>query len=67
MDSYVVRIYRRDRDNPHNLVGLVEIVADQEERPFGNFEELQNILCNAGKISHAKQKTLCRDKNTVKQ
>jgi hypothetical protein len=49
MDSYVVRIYRRETHKPQDVAGLVEIVAKEEERPFANFEELRAILCKAGK------------------
>jgi hypothetical protein len=45
MDSYVVRIYRRELHKPQDVAGLVEIVAKEEEQPFANFEELRDILC----------------------
>lgn len=67
MDSYVVRIYRRDRGKPQNFVGLVEIVASQEERPFANFEELQSILSKVGKGSGAKQKICCAETKSQKK
>jgi hypothetical protein len=44
MDSYVVRIYRRDINHPKNLVGLVEFVEGKQERAFTNFAELWAIL-----------------------
>ncbi len=44
MDSYVIRIYRRDEQNPQNIIGLVEDVMIQETRPFKNFNELWEIL-----------------------
>jgi hypothetical protein len=44
MDSYIVRIYRRDSNSPQNLVGLVELVAVKQERSFTNVEELWAIL-----------------------
>ena len=44
MDSYVIRIYRRDEQNPLNIIGLVEDVMIQETRPFKNFNELWEIL-----------------------
>ena len=46
MDSYVVRIYRRDAQNPHNITGSVEVVAseDHTEKTFTDFNELRNIL-----------------------
>lgn len=44
MESYVVRIYRRNRNSPQNLVGLVELVEVDEEKSFTSFEELRAIL-----------------------
>lgn len=44
MDSYIVRMYRRDAESPENLVGLVEIVGDEGKRPFRNMSELMAIL-----------------------
>jgi len=44
MDSYVVRIYRRNSSSPQDLVGLVELVELNQERTFMNFEELRAIL-----------------------
>jgi len=44
MDNYIVRIYRRDADDPRRIVGLVEIVEEQEKKAFTGIEELVNIL-----------------------
>lgn len=44
MDSFLIRIYRRDAKDPQCLVGLVEDVMLQETRPFKNFNELWEIL-----------------------
>lgn len=44
MDSYIVRMYRRDADNPENLVGLVETVGEEEKRAFHSLSELTAIL-----------------------
>jgi hypothetical protein len=44
MESYVVRIYRRDAGSPQNLVGLVELVDINEEKSFVSFDELRAIL-----------------------
>lgn len=46
MESYVVRIYRRNNQSPQNLVGLVELVDVDQEKSFTNFEELRAILDN---------------------
>jgi len=44
MDSYIVRLYRRDVHNPENLVGLVETVGEADQRPFHTMSELMAIL-----------------------
>lgn len=46
MESYIVRIYRFHRDDPRNLVGIVESVGGGEgiRRAFTNLEDLWNIL-----------------------
>lgn len=42
VESYVVRIYRRERD--HDLMGIVEWPARDKKMSFRSFEELQAIL-----------------------
>ena len=42
VESYVVRIYRRERDQ--GLVGVVEFPACEKQVVFRSFEELQAIL-----------------------
>jgi predicted transcriptional regulator YdeE len=49
VDSYIVRIYRYERDNPDMLVGLVEEVGIDRQRRFTNIEELWRILNSARK------------------
>lgn len=44
IESYVIRIYRRDEQSPQNIIGLVEDVMIQETKPFKNFNELWEIL-----------------------
>lgn len=44
MDSYVVRIYRRNSSSPQNLVGLVELIDTNQELAFTNYDELLAIL-----------------------
>lgn len=45
MESYVVRIYRRDRKEPALIVGLVEAVKTGEVNNFTCGDELSRILC----------------------
>jgi len=44
VDSYVIRIYRREDKNPGNIAGQVEFVEREETRSFGGADELMEIL-----------------------
>lgn len=44
MDNYIVRIYRREKDNPRMLVGLVEEVGVSGKKAFNNLDDLWEIL-----------------------
>jgi len=56
MDSYIVRMYRRDADNPESLVGLVETVGEEVKRPFHSVGELVAILSE----SHSSKLTIAK-------
>jgi len=43
-ESYIVRIYRRDDDNPEALVGLVESVGTEGVKKFGSGGELLKLI-----------------------
>ena len=42
--SYIVRIYRRNEDDPRMVVGVVEEVGVREKKGFHCIEELRLIL-----------------------
>jgi hypothetical protein len=44
LESYIVRIYRGEKDNSRNLVGIVEEVERDEKKAFTNLDELWTIL-----------------------
>jgi hypothetical protein len=44
LESYIIRIYRSEDNNPRNILGVVEEVGAEEKRAFTNIEELWNIL-----------------------
>ena len=44
MESYIIRIYRRDEQGNSPLRGLVEMVGAVGQDAFGTKEELWNIL-----------------------
>ena len=44
MESYVVRIYRKEEDNPRLLVGIVEETGRNGKKAFNNIHELWEII-----------------------
>ena len=44
MDNYIVRIYRRKRDDPRVLVGVVEEVGTKGKKAFIDLDDLWKIL-----------------------
>jgi len=42
--DYIVRIYRREKDNPRELVGIVEEVGGEGKKTFSSLDELWEIL-----------------------
>lgn len=44
MNSYLIRIYRRQENNPRLLVGVVEEPGLKEKKAFHNLYELWDIL-----------------------
>ena len=60
MNSYLVRIYRKEDNNPRMLVGVVEEPGVKEKRAFHNLQELWDILNPVKKG----QRQLKRNKNS---
>lgn len=46
MENYIVRIYRRDPDNPRIIAGQVEDVSDGSMHPFTSLEALSEIFAH---------------------
>ena len=44
MENYIVRIYRRDEQNPDDVIGMVERVEWDDRQPFHGLSELCEIL-----------------------
>jgi hypothetical protein len=55
LDNYIIRIYRREKNNPRILVGVVEEVGAEGNKAFTNPEELWKIL-NSPKAGRRKEK-----------
>jgi hypothetical protein len=44
MDSYIVRVYRRGKDNPDEISGLVETVGNSQRKSFDTLKGLMTVL-----------------------
>ena len=44
MEDFIIRLYRFEKGNPRNLVGLVEIVGKKGRMGFTTMDELWEIL-----------------------
>lgn len=47
VDSYIIRIYRRDIDSPETMVGVLEAASDGVQQSFHSRDELWNSLAEA--------------------
>ncbi len=56
MDSYVIRIYRRDAEDPGNCAGLAEVIETDEKKAFKNLDELLEILKAQGRKPSEKKR-----------
>jgi len=45
--SYIVRIYRHEKNNPRMFVGTVERVGEQGKSAFTNIDELWELMKGA--------------------
>jgi hypothetical protein len=56
MDHYIVKVYRRDKNDPQKIVGQIQHVSTECERPFAHIEELSEILKIGGSICRRRRK-----------
>jgi hypothetical protein len=63
MENYLLRIYRIEKDNPRNLVGLVEKIGDKKRLGFASLDELWEIL-NSSAVINSPSQSLIR-KNEI--
>jgi hypothetical protein len=47
MESYIVRVYRRGRNNSNEVAGLVETVGSDEKNAFQSFSGLVTAIRQA--------------------
>ena len=55
LKDYLIRIHRREKNNPRKLVGVVEEVGVEGNKAFSNLDELWEIL-NPNKRGPGKSK-----------
>lgn len=48
VENYIVRIYRREADDPDRVVGTVECVETRSHKPFHGLHALGDLLADAG-------------------
>ena len=44
MENYIVRIYRRDHNNPDQVTGILESVEEETQQTFHNLNALHSFL-----------------------
>jgi hypothetical protein len=44
IETYIIRVYRRNRNDPRKIAGLVETVGKNEKKAFSTREQLWDIL-----------------------
>lgn len=55
MESYLIRIYRREENNAKSIVGIIEEIGTKEKHSFKNLSELGKIICPATEKSAGKK------------
>jgi hypothetical protein len=44
MESYLIRIYRREKDNPEGIVGIIEEIGTERKYSFKNLSDLSKVI-----------------------
>ena len=65
MESYIVRIYRRDEKDPAAIAGLIEAVQTGEVDKFADRDELCAVICRKPKGRKRRSKGLGRADKSV--
>lgn len=68
MENYVLRIYRREKNDPRILVGVVEEVGVDGNKAFSNLDELWFILNSSkGETTKSKKRNKSLNEKRVKE
>lgn len=68
LENYVLRIYRREKNDPRILVGVVEEVGVDGNKAFSNLDELWFILNSSkGETTKSKKRNKSLNEKRVKE
>jgi hypothetical protein len=56
VESYIVRIYRRQKNDTEGLLGQVVDIQTEEKLVFSSVDDLMKILCSQEKIPEKRKK-----------
>ena len=63
MESYLIRIYRRDVEDPEQITGTVEEIGTQESQGFKSLVELGGIITGKRRKGRARKRAVSSEKN----
>ncbi len=64
MESYLIRIYRRDVEDPEQITGTVEEIGTQESQGFKNLVELGEIITEKKRGGRAGKRSVLGKKDS---
>jgi len=48
--NYIIRVYRQDKEDVNNVVGIIEDIEEELQDSFSSMGEMIRILCGKQKI-----------------
>lgn len=61
METYIIRIYQRDKNDPKKVTGVVEEIGKEEKKGFISPDSLWRILTSSSRESGRKSGTSRRN------
>ncbi len=65
MNTFIIRVYRHEKDKLRSLAGIVEEVGVEEKTGFTNYDELWKILNAAERQNKSRGNRYQRKRNTT--
>lgn len=66
VESYILRIYRRQENNPMSFIGILEETGTEERKSFTNLDELWDILNSLKKRETGRQRDYIQRRTSTK-